>query len=75
MQSAEVSHALNRWPELAEVVFIPHTEAEYEKLVAILDRVIDDVGENESHPLASLAEILGVLVERYEDEHVPEIDE
>ena len=36
---------------------------------------LDEVGENESHALASLMEIVGVLVERYEDEHVPELIE
>ncbi len=45
---------------------------EYERLVAILDELIDIVGEDEAHPLASLMEIIGVLIERYEDEHVPE---
>ena len=35
----------------------------------------DEVGENESHPIASLMEVLGVLIEKYEDEHVPEITE
>jgi HTH-type transcriptional regulator / antitoxin HigA len=34
---------------------------------------MDEVGENESHPLASLMEIVGVLIERYEDEHVTEL--
>jgi len=42
-------------------------------LVALLDSLIDEVGENESHPLASLMEIVGVLIEKYEDEHVPEL--
>jgi hypothetical protein len=32
----------------------------------------DEVGDNESHPLASPMEIVGVLVEKYEEEHVPE---
>lgn len=31
-------------------------------------------GEDETHPLASLMEIIGVLIEKYEDEHVPEIE-
>ena len=35
--------------------------------------MIDEVGEDESHPLASLMEIVGVLIENYEDEHVPEL--
>ena len=50
-----------------------HSEAEYRQLVALLDSLIDEVGENESHPLASLMEIVGVLIEKYEDEHTPEL--
>lgn len=45
----------------------------YRQLVAQLDSIIDEVGENESHPLASRMEIVGVLIEKYEDEHVPEL--
>jgi len=41
-------------------------------LVALLDSLIDEVGEDEKHPLASL-EIVGVLIQNYEAEHVPEL--
>ena len=62
------------WSSLADTVFVSHTEAEYQKLITLLDRLVDEVGEeNESHPLASLMEIVGVLIEKYEDEHVPEL--
>ena len=33
------------------------------------------MGENENHPLASLMEVIGVLIEKYKDEHVPEMTE
>ena len=52
---------------------MPHSGAEYRQLVSFLDSLIDEVGENESHPLASLMEIVGVLIEKYEDEHIPEL--
>ena len=61
------------WRALAKTVFVPHTEADYQRLVAFLDRLIDEVGEDEGHPLASLMELVGVLIERYEDEYVPEL--
>jgi len=61
------------WPAVTPVLFVPHTEHEYQRLVAILDALIDTVGEDETHPLASLMEVIGVLIEKYEDEHVPEI--
>jgi len=51
------------------------THEDYEELVELLDRVTDRVGENEDHPLASLMDVLGVLIEKYEDEHVPELTE
>ncbi|MBK8030042.1 MAG: hypothetical protein IPK17_11135 [Chloroflexi bacterium] len=49
------------------------TADEYEKLVAFLDYLIDEVGEDESHPLASVIDVVGVLIERYENENVSEI--
>ena len=39
----------------------------------MLDSLIDVVGEDETHPLASLMEVISVLVEKYEDEHIPEL--
>ena len=51
------------------------TEKEYEQLVSVLDRSIDEVGEDESHPLASLMEVVGVLIENYEDRYVAELSE
>ena len=44
-------------------------------LAAVLDDLIDVVGENENHPLASLMEVIGVLIEKFEDEYVPELTE
>lgn len=48
-------------------------EAEYQTLVAVLDELSDRVSEDESHPLVSLMEVVGALIERYEDEHVLEL--
>lgn len=62
-------------PALSDVLRMPHTEEEYHKVVALLDSLIDEVGENETHPFASLMEVLGVLIEKYEDEYVPELAE
>ncbi len=46
---------------------------DYEKAVSLLDKLIDIVGENEKHPLASLIELLGGFIEQYEDLHVAEL--
>lgn len=73
MENLDVNRTVNAWSSLAGTVFVPHTEEEYRRLVALLDSLIDEVGEDESHPLASLMEIIGVLIENYEAEHVPEL--
>lgn len=73
MQNIDVSKTADAWSSLAGKVFVPHTEEEYRRLIALLDGLTDEVGENEAHPLASLMEIVGVLIEKYEDEYVPEL--
>jgi HTH-type transcriptional regulator/antitoxin HigA len=52
---------------------VPRTKQEYQETVDLLDNLIDEVGENEERPMASLMEILGVLIEKYEDDHIPEL--
>lgn len=61
------------WQPLAQQLVIPHDEVSYQKLVTWLDQLIDEVGENEQHPLASLMDIIGVLIKSYENEHIPEL--
>ena len=73
MLPSNMSQTLQTWPALSHLVYVPHTETEFSRLVEILDCLIDEVGEDETHPLASLMEIVGILIERYEEEHVPEL--
>ena len=73
MQNLDVNQTVNNWTPLANTLYVPHTKKEYENLVRLLDDLIDEVGEDESHPLASLMEVVGVLIEKYEDENVTEL--
>jgi HTH-type transcriptional regulator / antitoxin HigA len=75
MSTAELEKVTKAWPPISESVRVPHNERDYQDLVELLDRVTDEVGENENHPLASLMEVLGVLIEKYEDDHVPVLSE
>ena len=75
MQNLDVTKTEAAWSSLAGKVYVPHSEEEYHRLVALLDSFIDEVGEDESHPLASLMEVVGVLIEKYEAEHVPRLAE
>lgn len=46
------------------------TKQNYARAVDMLDAIIDEIGEDEKHPMAELADALGVFVEQYEAEHV-----
>jgi HTH-type transcriptional regulator/antitoxin HigA len=61
------------WPQISHAVRVPYSDKECEELIEILDHLVDKVGEDEDHPLASLMDVLGALIEDYEDEHVPEV--
>ena len=73
MTARDIATVERTWPSLAPILAVPHSEHEYQSLVQALDLLIDTVGEDESHPLASLMEVNGVLIEKYEDDNVPEI--
>lgn len=64
---AQLENIANVWPTIKNIFSVPHTESEYNNLVALLDNLIDEVGENEKHPLSSLMETVGSLIESYED--------
>jgi HTH-type transcriptional regulator/antitoxin HigA len=75
MSIVELEQVTKAWPPISRAVRVPHSEGDYQELVQLLDRVTDEVGEDENHPLASLMDVLGVLIEKYEDEHVAELTE
>ena len=70
---AELERLSVAWTQMSEVLSVPHTEAEYLRISGLLDLVVDEVGEHDSHPLASLMETLGTLIDAYEREHVVEL--
>jgi HTH-type transcriptional regulator / antitoxin HigA len=63
MSLAELEKVTKAWPPISGAVRVPHTDADYSEVVELLDRVTDQVGEDENHPLASLMDVLGGLIE------------
>jgi HTH-type transcriptional regulator/antitoxin HigA len=47
------------------------TKKDYTRAVEMLDAILDEVGEDEKHPMAELADAISVFIEKYEAEHVP----
>ena len=57
------------WTVVSTGLFIK-TGHDYKKAAALLDRLLDEIGGNQRHPLFGFLEVLGTLVENYESDHV-----
>jgi len=62
------------WPDIKPIFSVPHNEKDYNRLVSLLDSLIDEVGNNENHPLTSLMETIGNLIETYESQYISGIE-
>lgn len=73
MSVLELERVTEAWGALPDVR-VPRNEAEYNALVCRLDDLIDVVGNDEDHSLASLMEVIGTLIESYENATLPAFD-
>lgn len=73
MPATELNGLMEQYRRLRAVVPLGRirTKKEYERAVGLLDAILDEIGEDEKHPMAELADAVGVFVERYEVEHSP----
>lgn len=51
----------------------PSNQKEYDFLQGILDKLIDEVRDNEGHPLAIAVQIIGNNLEEFDNSHYPPI--
>lgn len=47
------------------------SEEEYKNAISVLDEILDEIGQDENHPLADLAEALALFIHSYEEAHFP----
>lgn len=61
------------WMPFKELIGVTsvRTEADYERASAIIEALLDEIGDDEEHPLADVLDYLANQVEAYEDEHFP----
>lgn len=73
MTTAQMLKIANtHWPEVAGFAAPIAGARQYRKAVEFPDAVLDAGGADESHPLASLAELLGSRIEEYEERTLPQ---
>jgi len=62
-----INNAAQHWPFIDKIVQQPQSEKEYEKLIRILDGLLDKGGRDEKHPLARLVHLISDNIETYEN--------
>ena len=60
----------DHWAVLSPILAI-RTEQEYDLALRRLNDLLDEVGDDEEHPLYTLLDTLGTLVHAYEEQHHP----
>lgn len=58
------------WANIAPLLTI-RNEREYNAAVKRLNELLDEIGDNEKHPLYGLLDTLGMLIHIYEEGHYP----
>jgi HTH-type transcriptional regulator / antitoxin HigA len=46
-----------------------HDETSYDRMVALMNSLLDVAGDDEDHPLSGLLDLVGEMVSKYEQEH------
>ncbi|AJE19579.1 helix-turn-helix domain-containing protein [Azotobacter chroococcum] len=69
--SALIKQASEHWRYVAPLLTRPANEDDYDALVEALDELLVIVGDDEDHPLATLASHMGDLIEAYDEAQRP----
>lgn len=69
----DIQRLLPAWQTLQAVAPVAHieSEADYDQTTTLLNKLLDIVRDDASHPLYSLVSVVGDLIEAYEIDHEP----
>ena len=66
--SALAKNIRKHW-EAIKPIFSIRSEEDYDSAADLLNKLLDEVGEDESHPLYELLDTLGTVMHAYEEQH------
>jgi len=68
--NALLQETREHWRAIGPLLTI-HSELDYAAAVGRLLSLLEEIGDDEQHPLYGLLDTLGTLIHSYEEEHVP----
>lgn len=70
-----IQDTIQCWKKISPVIHEPQNTDDYEKLSSLLDNLLDVVGEDESHELMGLIDVISHMISIYDDEHYQLLEE
>ena len=70
-----IQDTIQCWKKISPVIHEPQNTDDYEKLSSLLDNLLDVVGEDESHELIGLVDVISHMISMYDDEHYQFLEE
>ena len=74
VQNDYMQETIQIWKKISPVVHEPQNTDDYEKLSGFLDKLLDIVGENESHELMGLVDVISHMIAMYDDTHYQSLE-
>lgn len=66
----DIEDIKKKWPSINKVLNVYRTQKDYHRAISVLNFLLDEIGQNEKHPLSSLIDTIGVLIEDYETKNI-----
>ncbi|ANN93333.1 TPA: hypothetical protein ACG3NF_002792 [Legionella pneumophila] len=68
-QIMNINEVIDHWKHISPVIREPQNVDEYDQLAGFLDKLLDIVGEDESHELIGLVDVISHLITKYDETH------
>lgn len=74
-QNDYLEDTIQHWKHISSIIHEPQTDDEYDQLASMLDRLLDIVGDDETHELMGLVDVISHMISMYDDAHEDQLSE
>lgn len=74
-QNDYLEDTIQHWKHISPIIHEPQTDNEYDQLASMLDRLLDIVGDDETHELMGLVDVISHMISMYDDAHEDQLSE
>ena len=64
-----LEETIQHWKHISPVIHEPQNDDDYEALAHMLDQLLDRIGDNESHELMGLVDVISQMIATYDAQH------